>query len=138
MRAFYPLLPLRIALLALVSLGLSLAILPALSAGAPTARATCLHIETLTAFAPRGEIYVTVRPSCTEEDFEKGAPVVAYLEVLVSDLPPVSQDVVVYPDHPRAAETIVFQDLAFAAGDPILVRLIRFGEILSLRSIKAP
>ena len=114
-----------------------------LPGGAPLAqlgevRRACLRIDRVTAFAPRGEIYVEVQASCGEDDFELEDPIVAYLEILLSDLPPVSQDVRVHSSDSRRRDTVVFQDLSIATGDPILIRLIRFGEILSLQSIKVP
>ncbi len=98
----------------------------------------CISIGRVTAFTPRGEVYVEVKPTCTDADFAEEEPIVTHLEVLVSELPPVSRDVVVYRNGPFRDETYVFSGLDFESGDPILVRLIRFGKIQSLQSIKAP
>ena len=124
----------RPAAFALIVLAILLA--PAV-APAQTVRG-CLSIERVTAFTPRGEVYVEVKPTCTDADFDREDPIVSHLEVLVSELPPVNRDVIVYRETPRRAETHVFSGLGFESGDPILVRLIRFGEIQSLQSIKAP
>ncbi len=113
-----------------------LATTPLLAPAEP--RASCIQIERVTAFAPRGEIYVQVQPTCSEDHFANDDQLIAYLEVLVSDLPPVGQDVRVRRSQPTRRLTYEFRDLDFEAGDPILVRLVRFGEILSLQSIKAP
>ncbi len=117
----------------------ALAAPPPLAADAVEAEpGECIRIERVTAFAPRGEVYVELQASCGEGDFLDGAPVVAYLELLIGDLPPDGEDVRVYPDDPRARRTRVFQDVSFASGDSILVRLVRFGKILALQSVKAP
>jgi hypothetical protein len=103
-------------------------------AGAPS----CIQIEDVTAFAPRGEVYVRVKPLCGEDDFGHEDSFVAYLEVIVSDFPPAGEDVRVHRDAPRRATTYVFRDLTIDHGDPLLVRLVRFDEIVSLVSIKVP
>ena len=98
----------------------------------------CLRIERVTAFAPRGEVYVEVRATCGPRDFPGKEPIIAQLEVLLSDLPPVWEDVRVPSDRAQGRFTYVFGDLGLATGDPVLVRLVRFGEVLDLQSIKVP
>jgi hypothetical protein len=98
----------------------------------------CIQIDDVTAFAPRGEVYVRVKPLCGEDDFEHEDSFVVYLEVIVSDFPPAGQDVRVHRDAPRRTTTYVFRDLTIDPGDPLLVRLVRFDEIVSLVSIKVP
>ena len=41
-------------------------------------------------------------------------------------------------DRAQGRFTYVFGDLGLATGDPVLVRLVRFGEVLDLQSIKVP
>jgi hypothetical protein len=115
-----------------------LAVVCPLTATASENVKSCLALGDVTAFTPRGEVYVEVVSNCTTRDFAAEDPMVSHLEVLVSDLPPVSRDVIVYADHTREGETFVFSSLDFAAGDPILVRLVRFGDIHGLRILKAP
>ena len=98
----------------------------------------CMAIESVSIFRPRGEIYVVVKSSCTEEDFAREDPMLAYLEVLLSDLPPESQDIRIYGDSPQRRQTIVFRELALEKDQQVLVRLVRFGEILGLRTMKVP
>ena len=126
--------PIRRPLIALAALAF-FASAPALAEGSP---AQCIHIERVTAFAPRGEAYIELRADCRPEHFAGEDPIVAYLEVLVSDLPPVGEDVRVYGSAPRARETYEFRDLELESGNTILVRLTRFGEILAIRSVKVP
>jgi hypothetical protein len=97
----------------------------------------CLGLGDVTAFTPRGEVYVEVVSTCGARDFADEDPIVSHLEVLVSDLPPVTDDIIVYSDA-REGGTHVFSGLEFGSGDPILVRLIRFGDIQGLRILKAP
>ena len=99
---------------------------------------TCIKIQNVTAFAPRGQIYVELGAACTEDDFDLEDPLLAYLEVLVASLPPVGEDVRVYSHEPRRRQTLVFRDLPLRKGQVVLVRLVRFGEILGLKSIKVP
>lgn len=106
--------------------------------GAPAAAGPCLHLEQVTAFAPRGEVYVELRAACEPRHFREEASRLAYVEVMASDLPPVGEDVRVFEDDPRGRTTLVFRDLSIASGDVVLVRLLRFGEILGLRSIRVP
>jgi hypothetical protein len=101
-------------------------------------RANCLRIERVTAFAPRDEVYVEIGADCDERGFEDDDTVQAYLEVLISDLPAVGRDLRVYRDESPRRMTFEFRDLGFEVGDSILVRLVRFGEIIDLLSIKAP
>lgn len=113
------------------------AVCPVTVAAADSTR-PCLALGDVTAFTPRGEVYVEVVSTCTARDFATEDPIVSHLEVLVSDLPPVTQDVIVDAHRTRNGETFVFSSLDFASGDPILVRLVRFGEIQGLRILKAP
>jgi hypothetical protein len=121
-----------------------LLLLPLLALGPPPAAAqssaqrSCIQLDRITAFAPRGEIYVEVRSHCGAEDFAHEDPVLAYLEVLVADLPAVGDDVRVYGDDPKARQTLVFRQLDLDTGDLVLVRLVRFGEILGLQSLMVP
>lgn len=116
-----------------------------LLAGAASARsdprqasAPCLHIDRITAFAPRREVYVELSASCGPEDFAQDDALLAYVEVLPSDLPPVGEDVRVFADDPQTRTTLLFQNLSIASGDVVLVRLLRFGEILGLQSVRVP
>jgi hypothetical protein len=109
-----------------------------LSAAASDPAQPCLTLGDVTAFTPRGEVYVEVVSGCTALDFAREDPIVTHVEVLVSDLPPVTRDVIIYGDRAPEGQTHVFSSLEFASGDPILVRLVRFGEIQALRSLKAP
>jgi hypothetical protein len=102
-----------------------------------TARA-CLSIGGVTAFAPRGQLYVEITSTCTDTDFEREDPILAYVEVLIGDLPPLGQDVRVHRGEQRRHQTLVFRNLQLATGQLVLVRLVRFGEILGLRSLKVP
>lgn len=102
-----------------------------------TARA-CVAIDSISVFRPRGEVYVVISSTCSEADFAREDPVLAYLEVLLSDLPPESQDIRVYGDSPQRRQTIVFRELALKKNQQVLVRLVRFGEILGLRTLKVP
>jgi len=130
-----------VALAALLALA---GMLPTTAAGAarsgsagPEAEA-CLHIDRVTPFAPRGEVYVQLRASCEPRHFLREPSRLAYVEVLVSDLPPVGDDVRVFEDAPRARQTLVFRNLSMEAGDVVLVRLLRFGSILGLQSTVVP
>ena len=123
--------------------GWALAACLALVLAAPAATADagspgCVQIEDVTAFAPRGEVYVRVKPLCGEDDFGHEDSFVVYLEVIVSDFPPAGQDVRVHRDAPRRTTTYVFRNLTIEHDDPLLVRLVRFDEIVSLVSIKVP
>ena len=100
--------------------------------------ASCVRIDGVTAFAPRGEVYVRVASDCREEHFEAEDPVLVYLEVLVGERSTRGEDVRVYRDEPRVQRTYEFRDLELAPGDPVLVRLIRFGEILGIATLKVP
>ena len=102
------------------------------------ARASCLRIERITAFAPRDEVYVELAADCEARDFEREDTVQAYLEVLVSDLPAVGRDVRVHRDESPRRITFEFRELGFEVGDAILVRMVRSGEIIDLLSIKVP
>ncbi len=98
----------------------------------------CVRIERVTAFAPRGEVYVEVGANCDEADFQDEDPVLVYLEVLVGSRHPVGEDVRFYSDDDVPGGTFVFRDLDFERGDPLLARIVRFGKILSLQSIRVP
>lgn len=98
----------------------------------------CIRIERIAAFAPRGEVYVEIAIDCGERDFGKNDSIVAHLEVHTGKAPAIDEDVRVYADEPRGRRTIPFQNLEIEPGDPLLVRLIRFGQILGLETIKVP
>jgi hypothetical protein len=106
--------------------------------GAPTTPDPCLHIDRITAFAPRGEVYVELRAACEPRHFRDETSRLAYVEVMASDLPPVGEDVRVFENEPQGRTTLVFRDLSIASGDVVLVRLLRFGEILGLQSVRVP
>jgi len=99
---------------------------------------SCLRIGRVTAFAPRGEVYVEVSANCAAKDFTGGEPIFAQLEVLLSDLPPVWEDVRVPRNQADGRFTYLFEDLDLTSGDPVLVRLVHFGTVLDLQSIKVP
>ena len=100
--------------------------------------APCLQLERITAFAPRGEVYVELRASCGPEDFAEEDSFLAYVEVLPNDLPPVGEDVRVFQDAPQGRSTLLFRGLSIASGDVVLVRLLHFGRILDLQSVLVP
>ncbi len=97
-----------------------------------------MAIDSISVFRPRGEVYVVISSTCGEEDFAREDPVLAYVEVLLSDLPPEAQDIRIYSDSPQRRETLVFRELALEKDQQVLVRLVRFGEILGLRTLKVP
>ena len=99
---------------------------------ATAAESSCMSLANATAFAPRGEVYVEVRANCGEDDFGVEDPIVAYVELLVSDLPPIARDVLVYPERPNAREMLLFANLSLESGSSVLVRLVHRGEIRSL------
>ena len=107
-------------------------------AGAESESGSCLQIERVTAFAPRGTIYVEVRARCAAQDFEQHDPIVAYLEVLVGEHSTIGEDVRVEASAPRGRQTFEFRDLTLEHGQPLLVRLVRRGEILGLQTITVP
>ena len=96
----------------------------------------CVHIERVAAFATQDEVYVEILANCDESDFRWEDPVLVNLEVLVGDLHPAGDEVRIYSDDSDPHLTFVFRDLEFARGDPLLVRIVRFGKILSLQSIR--
>ncbi len=100
--------------------------------------ASCFDLERVTAFAPRGEVYVEVKPSCADADFARQNPILAYLEVLVGDLPPVGEDLRLYADQSQQRQTHVFRGLSLVSGDVVLVRIEDAGEIVALQSVKVP
>ena len=99
---------------------------------------SCLQIARVTAFAPRGTVYVEIEASCDAKDFEQHDPIVVYLEVLVGEQSTVGEDVRVHASAPRGRETFEFRDLLLEHGQPLLVRLMRFGEILGLEAVTVP
>ena len=123
---------------ALPSLLIALLLASPAAAGAEDASGSCLHIERVTAFAPRGAVYVEIQARCAAPDFEAHDPIVAYLEVLVDEQSTVGDDVRVHADAPRERQTFEFRDLPLEPGQPLLVRLVRFGEILGLQTVSVP
>ena len=107
-------------------------------AGAEDESGSCLHIARVTAFAPRGTVYVEVEARCDAKDFEQHDPIVVYLEVLVGEQSTVGEDVRVHESAPRERQTFEFRDLLLENGQPLLVRLTRFGEILDLETVTVP
>lgn len=99
--------------------------------------AECLALTRATAFAPRNEIYIELREECGEADFAISDPISATVEVLISDLPPVAEDVQLYSDEDRPPATLIFDTLEFSPGNVILVRLIASGEVLGLLTVTA-
>ncbi len=99
---------------------------------------TCIRINNVTVFAPRGEVYVEVDSSCSTDDFENGDEISVFVEVLVSELPPVSEDFRVSALDPRRRQTFIFDELSLDTGDPVLVRLMQTGEIVGLKSVRVP
>jgi len=122
-----------------IAFGLALLLL-----AGPAARADdvqpgpCLRIARVTAFAPRGEVYVEINATCSADHFRGEEAIIAQLEVLLSDLPAVWEDVRVARDQAQGRLTFAFEDLDLARGDPVLVRLVHFGRVLDLTSIKVP
>ena len=108
------------------------------AAGVEDESGSCLHIERVTAFAPRRAVYVEVQARCSARNFEQHDPIVAYLEVLVGEQSTVGEDVRVHASAPRERQTFEFRDLPLEHGQPLLVRLVRFGEILRLQTIIVP
>ena len=118
---------------------LSLALCFAFAAPTATAEGVrCIKLGSVTAFQPRGEIYVQVNSTCSAVDFERDDPIVSHVEVLVGGLPPATQEVVVYGTSPTSGGTLLFSGLSLEPGDPVLVRLMRFGEILHLHTLRVP
>jgi hypothetical protein len=97
----------------------------------------CFRIERATAFSPRGEVYVDVAVTCGDRDFDSRDSLGVYVELLLSDRPALSEEVRVYSDDQKGRRTVVFDDLELLAGDPVLIRLVRFGNILDLKSVVA-
>ncbi len=123
---------------ALPSLLIALLVASPATVGAEGESGSCLHIERVTAFAPRGAVYVEVQARCSARNFEQHDPIVAYLEVLVGEQSTVGEDVRVHASAPRERQTFEFRDLPLEHGEPLLARLVRFGEILRLQTITVP
>jgi hypothetical protein len=121
-------------------LGLALAMggTGAVGASAAPRPASCIEIERIMAFAPRGEVYVEIRTACEVDDFAEEDSIVAYLELHTVSPSATGEDIRVYPDEPRSRRTLSFQNLDLASGDPLLVRLVHFGEIIGLETTKVP
>ena len=125
--------------LACISFALVLAVaVLAGQASAGAARDSCLRIDRVESFAPRGEVYVRVAADCEPSDFAGEPSIIAYLEVYTPGARARGEDVRIYPDAPDRGETFAFQGLEIESGDPLLVRLTRFGEILDLETVKVP
>lgn len=128
----------RPAIAATKILGLILALA---GAGAPAAAdepGHCIGIERVTIFAPRGEVYVDLKAECEPADFGSHATLVAHLEVVVGELPAMGDDVVVVAEDPETRFTLELRGSGFESGEPVLVRLVRFGHTLDVRSLKVP
>lgn len=115
-------------------------LLPARSAlaSAPGSDVGCIQIEQITAFAPRGEVYVQLGTDCGKSDFGTEKSIVAHLEVHTGNAATFIEDFRVYSDEPKGSRTVAFEGLELQSGDPLLVRLIRFGRILALQTILVP
>jgi len=115
-------------------------LLPARSAlaSAPPPDVGCIRIEQITAFAPRGEVYVQLGTECGKGDFGSERSIVAHLEVHTGSAATFIEDFRVYSDEPQGQRTVAFEGLELQSGDPLLVRLIRFGRILALQTILVP
>lgn len=98
----------------------------------------CIQIDRISTFAPRGEVYVQLSTSCDESDFGAEESLVAHIEVHTGKAPPVVEDFRVYAEEPVGRRTIPFENLEIESGDPLLVRLIRFGQILALETVQVP
>ncbi len=98
----------------------------------------CLSVERVTLFAPRDEAYIEVEASCSSTDFVDEDVLVARLEVVVGDLSPSAEEITVSVEEPRDRETVVFQVVGMESGDPVLVRILRFGRILDVHTYKVP
>jgi len=107
-------------------------------ASAPRPDVGCIRIEQITAFAPRGEVYVQLGTECGKSDFGSEKSIVAHLEVHTGDAATFVEDFRVYADEPQGSRTVAFEGLELKSGDPLLVRLIRFGRILALQTILVP
>ncbi len=123
---------------ALPSLLIALLVASPSAAGADDESGSCLHIDRVTAFAPRRAVYVEVQARCSARNFAQNDPIVAYLEVMVGEQSTVGEDVRVHASAPRQRQTFEFRDLPLEHGQPLLVRLVRFGEILRLQIITVP
>lgn len=100
--------------------------------------ASCLRIGQVDAFPPRGEVYVDVEARCKSADFEGRDSIIAYVELHGSGTIAMGADLRIYADEPERSQTLTFEHVEIATGDPLLVRLTRFGRILDLRTIKVP
>ena len=123
---------------ALPSLLIALLVASPSAAGDEDESGSCLHIDRVTAFAPRRAVYVEVQARCSARNFAQNDPIVAYLEVMVGEQSTVGEDVRVHASAPRQRQTFEFRDLPLEHGQPLLVRLVRFGEILRLQIISVP
>lgn len=108
------------------------------SPSASTVGTQCIRIDRITAFAPRGEVYVQLGTDCQKTDFAGEKSIVAHLEVHTGNAATFAEDVRVYSDEPQGSRTVAFEGLELKSGDPLLVRLIRFGRILALQTILVP
>lgn len=62
----------------------------------------------------------------------------AHLEVHTGSAATFIEDFRVYSDEPQGQRTVAFEGLELQSGDPLLVRLVRFGKILALQTILVP
>ena len=123
---------------ALPSLLIALLVASPATVGAEDESGSCLHIERVTAFAPRGAVYVEIQARCTARDSEQHDPIVTYLEVQVGEQSTLGEDVRVHASAPQERQTFEFRELPLEHGQPLLVRLTRFGKILRLQSVTVP
>lgn len=110
----------------------------AVPAGAEDSGARCLKLGQTTVFAPRGEVYVSVKADCKESDFQFESGILAYLEVVVDDQTVLGRDVRVDREAPRSRQTFSFDDLDLVKDQPLLIRLTSSGEIIALQTVRVP
>jgi hypothetical protein len=122
----------------LIAVAIAALVLAPAVATADAAPGPCLKLDQITVFAPRNEVYVRLATSCEDVHFEEEDPVQAYVEVMVSDLPPVGRDVRLYREESARGLVLDFRGLGIHSGEALLVRLVQNGEIVDLRTVVAP
>ena len=98
----------------------------------------CLTLGSITVFAPRGEVYVSVEADCKEGDFEFESGILAYLEVVVDDQTVLGRDVRVERGAPKSRQTFAFENLDLVKDQVLLIRLTSSGEIVALQTVRVP